>query len=59
MNGFLLPAEIEKAFQTVGRSSPVTAATGLWYFPGVFLVIPPFIWLAKVQGALNELWTTS
>jgi len=56
VSGFLLPAEIEKAFQRTGRPSPVTGMTGLWWFPGVFLIIPPFIWLAKVQGALNELW---
>jgi hypothetical protein len=27
--------------------------SGLWLFPGEFLVVPAIVWFVKVQGALN------
>jgi cytochrome c-type biogenesis protein CcmH/NrfF len=39
-----------------GKEPPVSGWTGLWLFPGVFLIIPIFVWYAKVQGSLNRYW---
>jgi hypothetical protein len=30
--------------------------SGLWLFPGEFLVVPAIVWFVKVQGALNRYW---
>ena len=55
VNAFLLPSEIANMYSSEGRVSPVKAATGWW----VFLPIAgAFIWLFKVQGALNEHWAS-
>ena len=35
---------------------PVSAATGLWYFPGMLILIGPIIWFVKTNGALNDYW---
>lgn len=55
VDSFVLPNEIEQAYHRVGRPSPVSAMTGLWVLLG-FLVIPLFIYLYTVNGALNDLW---
>lgn len=55
---FLLASEVEKLYKMEGRESPVTAATGAWVFPGIFIIVGPFIWFAKVQGALNDYWVS-
>jgi hypothetical protein len=39
-----------------GKESPVCGWTGLWLFPFGILLIPIFVWYAKVQGALNRYW---
>ena len=39
-----------------GKESPVSGWTGLWLFPFGILIIPIFVWYAKVQGALNRYW---
>ena len=53
---FLLPQEIRKMYEKDGRTSPVSGKTGLWFLPGVFILIGPLIWVIKVQGALNAYW---
>ena len=53
---FLIGSEVGKMYQADGRTSPVSGKTGLWVFPGIFILIGPIIWLAKVQGALNDYW---
>ena len=30
--------------------------TGLWVFPGIFILVGPFIWFSKTNGALNDYW---
>ena len=35
---------------------PVTGLTGLWYVPGIFLLVGPIIWFVKTNGALNDYW---
>lgn len=56
VTAFLLPGEIKAAYEQQGRTSPVDPLTGLWFFPGIFLVIPAIIWFVRVQNALNDLW---
>jgi len=56
VNAFVIPSEIGKMYQRDGREPPVTGWTGLWLFPGFFLVIPAIVWFVKVQGALNRYW---
>lgn len=53
---FELPSEIGKMYKADGREAPITGWTGLWLVPGGILIIPIFVWYAKVQGALNEYW---
>ena len=35
------------------RSAPLT---GLWYFPGMLILVGPIIWFVKTNGALNDYW---
>ena len=30
--------------------------SGLWVFPGIFLIVGPIIWFVKTNGALNSYW---
>ena len=53
---YLIGAEIRKMYEADGRTSPVSGKTGLWVFPGIFILIGPIIWIVKVQGALNDYW---
>lgn len=56
---FVLGAYVADAYEEADYEPTVSAATGLWFIPGVLLLgIGPLIYLAKVQGALNNLWTT-
>ena len=34
----------------------MSGATGLWYFPGIFLIVGPLVWFIKTNGALNAYW---
>lgn len=52
---FTIPSEIEKMYQRDGRQSPVSAMIGLWF---LLPIIGNFIWYFKVQGALNDFWTS-
>ena len=53
---FVLPSEIRKMYERDGRDSRVSGWTGLWMIPGFLIIIGPFVWLVKVQGALNGYW---
>jgi hypothetical protein len=53
---FLLPQEIRKMYEQDGRTSPVSGMTGLWVWPGIFIIVGPIIWIVKVQRALNDYW---
>lgn len=55
---FLIPTEIKTMYEMDGRESPVTGATGAWVIPGILILVGPFIWFAKVQGALNDFWVS-
>jgi Domain of unknown function (DUF4234) len=52
---FLLPSEIAGLYERDGKEKPVTPATGFWV---LVPLIGYFIWLWKVQGALNDFWTS-
>ena len=53
---FITSSEVAGLYRRAGRPEPVTAMTGLWYFPGVFIIVGPIIWFVKTNGALNEYW---
>jgi hypothetical protein len=55
--GLPLTAEIATMHEDAEEASPVTRWTGLWFFPGVFLVVPAIVGWVKVQRALNQYWT--
>jgi hypothetical protein len=56
INAFVIPDEIGKMYERDGQEKPVSAITGLWGFPGIFLIVPAIVWFVKVQGALNRFW---
>ncbi len=56
VSAFVIPSEVGKMYKKDGREAPITGWTGLWLFPGGILIIPIFVWFAKVQGALNRYW---
>jgi hypothetical protein len=47
---------VGKLYERTGRAAPVSALTGLWYFPGMFLVFLPIVWFVQTNGALNDYW---
>jgi hypothetical protein len=53
---FFTSDEVGKLYERTGRPTPVSAHTGLWYFPGNFLVVLPIVWFVKTNGALNDYW---
>ncbi len=53
---FLTSDEVGKLYERRGQAQPVSAITGLWYFPGMFLVFLPIVWFVKTNGALNDYW---
>lgn len=55
---FLTSSEVGNLYRSKDIKEPVTALTGLWYFPGMFILIGPFVWFFKTNGALNNYWRT-
>lgn len=53
---FLHSSEVGRLYERTGRPAPVSGVTGLWFFPGVFILVGPIIWFVKSNGALNEYW---
>jgi hypothetical protein len=53
---FFTSDEVGKLYERTGRAAPVSALTGLWYFPGMFLVFLPIVWFVQTNGALNDYW---
>jgi cytochrome c-type biogenesis protein CcmH/NrfF len=39
-----------------GQQKPVTAVTALWFFPGILILVGPFIWFVQTNNALNDYW---
>lgn len=55
---FFTSNEVGNARKTAGQEEKVTALTGLWYFPGIFILVGPIVWFVKTNGALNEYWAS-
>jgi hypothetical protein len=54
---YLTSDEVGNLYERRGQPKPVSALTGLWYFPGIFLFgIGPIVWFVKTNGALNSYW---
>ena len=53
---FLLSHEVGGLYERRGRRRPVSALTGLWFFPGIFLLVGPLIWFVLTNRALNDYW---
>ena len=53
VNAFVLPSEINNMYSSEGGQSPVKTATGWWVF---LPIVGLFIWVFKVQTALNQHW---
>jgi hypothetical protein len=53
---FLLSHEVGRLYARAGRRPPVSALTGLWFFPGIFLLVGPIIWFVLTNRALNDYW---
>jgi hypothetical protein len=56
VSGFVIPSEIGNMYRKDGKEPPVSGWTGLWLIPFGILLIPIFVWYAKVQGSLNRYW---
>jgi hypothetical protein len=53
---YITSSEVGGLFTRRGQHPPVTGLTGLWYFPGVFILVGPIIWFVKTNAALNAYW---
>ena len=53
---FLLSHEVGRLYERRGTGRPVSALTGLWFFPGIFLLVGPVIWFVLTNRALNAYW---
>jgi hypothetical protein len=53
---YITSSEVGALYEATGRPKPVSAATGLWYFPGSFIIVGPLIWFIQTNGALNAYW---
>jgi hypothetical protein len=56
INPFLLSNEVGNLYRRRGQEPPVTALTALWFFPGMFILVGPFVWFIKTNNALNDYW---
>ncbi len=52
---FLMPSEVGGLYERDGRPKPVSVTTGFWLF---LPLLGGFVWLWKVQGALNDFWAS-
>ncbi|MFW3171323.1 DUF4234 domain-containing protein [Geodermatophilus sp. CPCC 206100] len=55
---FLLSHEVGQLYERRGQRPPVSALTALWFFPGVFILVGPFIWFVRTNRALNDYWAS-
>jgi hypothetical protein len=58
--GFVMPyitaSEVGGLYTRRGQAAPVSVKTGLWYFPGMLILVGPIVWFIKTNDALNEYW---
>jgi hypothetical protein len=55
---FILSNEVGNLYGRRGQEKPVSAATALWFFPGILILVGPFIWFIRTNDALNEYWAS-
>lgn len=48
---YITSTEVGELFERRGQAKPVSGLTGLWYFPGIFILIGPTVWFVKTNGA--------
>ena len=53
---YLTSQEVGEMYERRGQRRPVSGATGLWYFPGSFLIVGPLVWFILTNNALNDYW---
>jgi hypothetical protein len=53
---YLTSQEVGEMYERRGQHPPVTWVTGLWNFPGIFILVGPIVWFVKTNGALNAYW---
>lgn len=53
---YINSAEVGALYERSGRGKPVSGATGLWYFPGMLILVGPIVWFVKTNGAINSYW---
>jgi len=53
---YLLSHEVGGLYERRGQQKPVSALTGLWFFPGALILVGPFIWFIQTNNALNNYW---
>ena len=56
INPFILSHEVGQLYARRGHEPPVSALTALWFFPGIFILVGPFVWFIKTNNALNAYW---
>ena len=56
MSPFLASDEVGELYARRGQAKPVSGLTGLWYFPGMFILVGPIIWFVQTNAALNDYW---
>ncbi len=56
VSAFITSHEVGEMYTRRGWRPPVTGLTGLWFFPGSFILIGPLVWWIKTNGALNAYW---
>jgi hypothetical protein len=50
---WLIPAYVGRMYEESGQQKPIDGMSGFWIFVPIAGI---FLWIAKVQGALNEFW---
>jgi hypothetical protein len=53
---FLLSHEVGGLYERRGQQKPVSAVSGLWFFPGMLILVGPLIWFVQTNNALNDYW---
>ena len=52
---FLMASEVEQLYRSDGKEPPITTIWGLWF---LLPIIGNLIWYVRIQGALNDYWTS-
>jgi hypothetical protein len=50
---FVMPSEVGRMYRDDGGPGPMTGWTGLWL---LLPIVGWFVWMVKIQGALNRYW---